>query len=205
VAWRELDGLGEGLVPVWSAEDASDDVSDVEDAGDKEDFFDALVVAFNDEGPDESGADGHADVFADVEELHAACDAGKLGDDVAEVDDDEEEHHDEGHAEAELFADEVAEAFACDDAHAGAHLLHDDEREGDGDHRPEEGVAVLGASLGVGEDATGVVVYIGRDEAGAKDGKEYEESRSPCAPGRHCIYLLGGRENVSARLYQANP
>ncbi len=68
-------------------------------------------------------------------------------DDVAEVDDDEQDHDDEGDAEAELFADEVAEAFAGDDAHAGAHLLHDDEGEGDGDHRPEEGVAELGAGL----------------------------------------------------------
>ena len=106
-----------------------------------------------------------------MEELHAARDAGELGDDVAEVDDDEQDHHDEGHAEAELFADEVAEAFAGDDAHAGAHLLHDDEREGDGDHRPEEGVAELRASLRVGEDAAGVVVDVGRDEARAKYGE----------------------------------
>ncbi len=153
-----------------------------------------------------SGADGDADVFGDVEELHAAGDAGELGDDVAEVDDDEQDHDDEGHAEAELFADEVAEALAGDDAHAGAHLLHDDEREGDGDHRPEERVAELGAGLGVGEDAAGVVVDVGGDEARAEDGKEEDQPGSPCAPGRHCLFPFRwvGRTRRLA-MYQAKP
>ncbi len=83
----------------------------------------------------------------DVEELHAAGDAGELCHDVGEVDGDEQDHDDEGDAEAELFADEVAEAFAGDDAHAGAHLLHDDEGDGDGNHRPEQRVAELRACL----------------------------------------------------------
>ncbi len=172
-------------VPVGAAEHAGDDVGDVEDAGDEEDLFDALVVALDDESPDEEGADGDADVLADVEELHAAGDAGELGDDVAVVDDDEQDHHHEGDAQAELFADEVAEAFAGDDAHARAHLLHDDEREGDGDHRPEQGVAELRAGLGVGEDAAGVVVDVGGDEARPEDGEEEKDSGSPAAPEAH--------------------
>ena len=167
-ARRQLDRFDQREVPVGAAEHAGDDVGDVEDAGDEEDFFDALVVAFDDQRPDEQRADGHADVFADVEELHAAGDAGELRDDVAEVDDDEQEHDDEGHAQTELFADEVAEAFAGDGAHARAHLLHDDEREGDGDHRPEQRVAVLRSGLRVGEDAAGVVIDVGGDEAGAE-------------------------------------
>ena len=172
-------------MPVGAAEHAGDDVGDVEDAGDEEDLFDALVVALDDQGPDEEGADGDADVLADVEELHAAGDAGELGDDVAVVDDDEQDHHHEGDAEAELFADEVAEAFAGDHAHARAHLLHDDEGEGDGDHGPEQGVAELRAGLGVGEDAAGVVIDVGGDEAGAEDGEEEKDSGSPAAPEAH--------------------
>ena len=83
----------------------------------------------------------------------------------------------EGHAEAELFADEIAEAFAGDDAHARAHLLHDDQRERDRDHGPEQRVAELRACLGVGEDAAGVVIDVGRDEAGAKHREEDRMSR----------------------------
>ena len=192
-------------MPVGAAEHAGDDVGDVEDAGDEEDLFDALVVALDDEHPDDEGADGDANVFGDVEELHAAGDAGELGDDVGEVDGDEQDHDDEGDAEAELFADEVAEALAGDDAHARAHLLHDDEGEGDGDHRPEEGVAELGAGRGVGEDAAGVVVDVGGDEARAENGEDEDEPSSPDTPGSHFLVPLCWLGERSARHYQANP
>ena len=126
------------------------------------------------------------------EELHAAGDAGELGCDVAEVGEDEQDHGEEGDAEAELFADEVAEAFAGDGAHAGAHLLHDDEGDGDGDHGPEEGVAELRAGLGVGEDAAGVVVDVGGDEAGAKDREKGEEPGPDevGGPARFFVFLM---------------
>ena len=197
-AWGELDGLDEGEVPVGAAEHAGDDVGDVEDAGDEEDLLDALVVALDDEDPDDGGTDGDAGVFADVEELHAAGDSGELRDHVGEVHDDEQDHDDEGDAEAELFADEIAETFAGDHPHAGAHLLNDDEGEGDGDHRPEEGVAVLGSGGRVGEDAAGVVVDVGGDEAWTEHGKEEDEPGSPGAPGSHFLdpFILGGERSA---------
>ncbi len=170
-------------MPVGAAEDAGDDVGDVEDAGDEEDLFDALVVAFDDEGPDESGAQGHADVLGDVKELHASGDAGELRDHVAEVDDDEQHEEEQGDAQAELFADEIAETFAGDGTHAGAHFLHDDKDDGDGDHRPEQAVTVLGACLGVGEDAAGIVIDVGGDEAGAEHGEEQQSGGAEATPG----------------------
>ena len=56
-------------------------------------------------------------------------------------------------------------------------------------------VAELGAGLGVGEDAAGVVVDVGGDEAGAEDGKEEDEPGSPDAPGTSLLgsFLLVGR------------
>ncbi len=175
----QLDGLDEREVPVGPAEHAGDDVGDVEDAGDQEDLFDALVIALHDQDPDERRCDRHTDILGDVEELHAAGDSGELGGYVAEVDDDQEKEDDEGCAEAELFADEVAEAFAGDRSHASAHLLHDDEGDGDGDHRPQQAVAVLCARGRVGEDATGVIVDVGRDETGAEDGEEDQKPGLP--------------------------
>ena len=113
----------------------------------------------------------------------ASGDAGELRRDVAEVDQHEEDKYEQRGAKAELFANEVAETFAGDRAHARAHLLHDDERDGDGDHGPEERVAVLRAGLGVGEDAAGVVIDVGGDEAGAEDREHEQDGGSHPPPG----------------------
>ncbi len=181
---RKLDGSDEGGVPGGSGEDPGKDVGDVDGGGDEKNFFDAFVISLDDEQPDEDGADGHGQIFTDMKELHAAGDSGKLRNDVAEIDDDEKHHHQESDAEAELFTDEVAEALAGDDAHAGAHLLDDDEGEGDGDHHPQQLVAVLGAGLGVGEDAAGIVIDVGGDEAGTEHGEEEHDPDSPSLPHR---------------------
>jgi len=73
--------------------------------------------------------------------------------------------------QAELLADQVAQALAGDHAHAGAHLLHHNQRDGDGNDGPQKGVAVLRACLGVGEDAAGVVIDVGRNESGPRTAK----------------------------------
>ena len=57
-----------------------------------------------------------------------------------------------------------------------------DQGDGDGNHGPEQGVAELGSGLGVGEDAVGVVVDVGGDEAGSEDGQEEHDSDSPALP-----------------------
>src|SRR4029077_7756558 len=74
----------------------------------------------------------------------------------------------------EVFTDQVGEALAGDDAHAGAHLLHDHERDRDRHERPHQGVAVAGARQRVGRDAARVVVDVGGDDAGAHDDQEAE-------------------------------
>ena len=109
-------------------------------------------------------------------------DADELGDHVGEVDHDEQHHEDDREAQAELLADQVAQALAGDHAHAGAHLLHYDERKSDGNHGPEEGVAVLRAGLGVGEDAAGIVIHVGGNESGAKNGQKEKDPDSPALP-----------------------
>ena len=40
---------------------------------------------------------------------------------------------------AKFLADQIAETLAGDDTHAGAHLLHHDQSDGDGNHGPCEG------------------------------------------------------------------
>ena len=117
-----------------------------------------------------------------MEQVQRAGDADEFGDHVGVVDHDQQHHEDEGDAQAELFADEIAEALAGDHAHAGAHLLHHDEGDGDGNHGPEQRVAVLRAGLGVGEDAAGVVIDVGGDESGAENGQKQQDPDSPALP-----------------------
>ncbi len=115
-------------------------------------------------------------IFGDSEDSHAGGETGEFGGDVAEVGEAENDHGEEGHAQAELFADEVGKSFAGDGAHAGGHLLNDDEGDGGGHQGPEERIAVLGACLRVGEDAAGVVIDIGGDEAGTDDREKREQA-----------------------------
>src|ERR1035438_8535957 len=58
-----LHAIKRGFLPIGFDQESGDDVGDVEDAGEQEDFFDALVVALDHQEPDrESGQrDGNAD------------------------------------------------------------------------------------------------------------------------------------------------
>jgi hypothetical protein len=114
-----------------------------------------------------------------MEQVHRAGDANELGNHVGVVDHHEQYHQHKGEAQAELLADQVAQALAGDHAHAGAHLLHHDQRDGDGNDGPQQGVPVLRAGLGVGEDAAGVVIDVGGDESGAENGQKQEYPDSP--------------------------
>ncbi len=117
-----------------------------------------------------------------MEQLQRAGDADELRDHVGVIDHHQQHHEHEGDAQAELFADKVAEALARDHAHASAHLLHHDERDGDGNHGPQQGVAVLRAGLRVGEDAAGVVIDIGGNESGTEHGQKKDDPDSPALP-----------------------
>ena len=107
------------------------------------------------EAPDGERGDGHDDVFrrGDAHDgvlraaphFEAARDAGELADHVAEVGEHEGEHEEERGPQSEFLPDQIAQALARDCAHARRHLLHDHERNGDRDHRPQQRVAELGA------------------------------------------------------------
>ena len=112
----------------------------------------------------------------------------KTGDHVGVVHHHQQQHQDERDAQPELFADEVAKPLAGDHPHARAHLLHHDQRNGDGNHRPQERVSELCAGLGIGEDAPGVIIDIGGNESGAKNGQKEHYLDSPALP--HAVGFL---------------
>ena len=181
-AFGQRDGGAQRLVPVGLGENAGKDIRDVDERGGKEDFLGAFVVAAQHQRPYKKSADGHGDEFGNVEQVQRAGNADELGDDVGVIDHHQQHHEHEGDAQAELLADEVAEALARDHPHAAAHLLHHDERDGDGNHGPQQGVTVLCAGLRVGEDAAGVVIDIGGNESGTEHGQKEKDPDSPALP-----------------------
>ena len=161
------------------ARHSGDDVGEVKHRCEEEDFLDAFVVAPHRQQPYQCAADRNRDVLGDVKELEAARNAGKLADDVAEVDQHQEDHDDHRDAQAEFLADQVAESLAGYRAHARAHFLDDDERQSDRNHGPEQRVTELRPGLGVGEDAVGIVVDIGGNETRTEHGEEEQYPGSP--------------------------
>ena len=117
-----------------------------------------------------------------VEQVQRAGDADELRHHVGVVHHHQQDHQHEREAQPELLADQVAEALARDHAHARAHLLHHDQRDRDGNHGPQQRVAVLRAGLRVGEDAAGVVIDIGGNESGTENGQKQQYPDSPTLP-----------------------
>ena len=126
----------QGLNPRWLGQHSGKYVGDIEKRSRQEDLLHALVLAFDYDEPDDHGTDRHGDVLGDTEQFHASGNAGKLGDDVAEVRDQNTEHHEKRNSQAVFFADQIAQALARNRAHAGAHLLHYDQGDRNRDHRP---------------------------------------------------------------------
>ena len=170
--------------PVGMGEDCGNRIGEVDERKREQHALDVLVGAADDHRPDERGTERNGDIFADAEHAEAGREAGKFGGDVAKVSEAEHCHRKESHAEAELLTDEVGEAFASDGTHSRGHLLDNNEGEGGRNKGPEQGVAVLGARLGVRQDAAGVVVDIGGDESRSEDREERDQTIGQDAEGR---------------------
>src|SRR5262249_36421106 len=138
--------------------------------------------------PDQHRGDGNTDVLGDqkivavevsVKQVHAGGDADEFRDYVKEIDGDQKAHHQERGAKAILFTDEIAQSLAGNGAHAGTHLLHNDQRQGNGKKAPEESVSKLCSGERVGIDATGIIVDVRRDKARADYRKDQEDPGLP--------------------------
>ena len=159
-------------------DDAGDDIGNVKDTSSKKDLFNNPVSPLHHDPPDQKGAQGNRDEFADSKDLHSGCNARKFGEDIAHVGQKHPDHQVECDFGAEFFPDEIGESLARDDPHAGAHLLDDDQGDHDGDQGPDEFEAVFGPCQGVGGDSARIVIDIGSDDAGPHENEE-EPDRSP--------------------------
>ena len=84
---------------------------DVDDAGEEEDLFHALVVSLHRDKPDQHRRDRDRDELADPEQVERSCHARELRHDVREIQQDQQDHDEESDAQAELFADQVGQAL----------------------------------------------------------------------------------------------
>ncbi len=105
---RQLESADGGFDPVGLGQGPGKNVGNVNEGGDQEYFFDALVLTFNHNQPDNDCADRDCLVTGKAEQLKTAGNTGEFAQDVAEVDEQDGDHHEEGDAEAEFFANQVA-------------------------------------------------------------------------------------------------
>ena len=68
---RQLDGGQKRIVPTGLREHPGKDVADIDQRGDDEDLFRALVAALHHHVPDQRRAKRHGDELGDVKEVHA--------------------------------------------------------------------------------------------------------------------------------------
>ena len=135
----------------------------------QENPFGDLVSALDHQDPDGDRGQGHGDVLADPEDLHAAGDAGKFRGRVADVGDEQAQEDKKGDLDTEAFADQVGQPLAGDDTHAGIHLLDHQQNNEGRQQGPEQPIAVVRTGNRVGGDAAGVIVDAAGDDARAQD------------------------------------
>ena len=141
-SWRCYGG-SQGIEPGRLRQYARNNVGDVEKRSGQENFLNGLVLPFDHDQPNNHRANRNGNVFRHAEQFHAAGDSGKLGNHVTEVADEDAQHHQEGDTQAVFFANQIAQPFAGHRAHAGAHLLNNNQGHCDRDHGPQEHVAEL--------------------------------------------------------------
>src|SRR3989442_847727 len=78
-----------------------------------------------------------------------------------------------------LIREEFGSPFPGDGSHARAHLLYQNQCDGDGNEGPEGEIPPARTRLRIRVDAAGVVINVGGDEPRAEDGQEDHDPRAP--------------------------
>ena len=160
---------------VGAREVRGDRVGEEDEARHEEDLLHDPVRPLHDEEPDGRRADGHGKIFADAEDLPRGGPPGELRDRVPEIGEHQRHKEKEGRADAELLPDEVRQRLPRDHAHPGDHLLDDDQRDRDGEERPQERVPEVRPGDRVRGDPARVVVDGRRDDPRPEDRQEQQD------------------------------
>ena len=145
-----------------------DDVSDLNQANRQKDALDNAKRPARDEQPHEKRGDGHRQPLAQTEQFARRDNAREFGDDRRGIGHKHHAQSEQSPRDAELFADEFAQPFLRDGAHARGHFLHQRQNKGNGDQQKQHAVAVIGARIRIGADAASIVARQGRNQTGAE-------------------------------------
>src|SRR4030081_1578050 len=136
------------------------------------DSLPALVAAGHRPRDERSRCKRNGEERAHPEVLHSQAHTDELGDDGQEVEDEEVADREEAPELPKALEDQPGMADAGDQAEPYHHLLVYDQHGYQEKQVPEQRSAIVLARLGVGSDATGVVVADHDDQPGSHDGGE---------------------------------
>src|SRR6266480_285198 len=153
-----------GDQPIRLCQNGGKYVGQIQNASEEEDHLHLAVSSSNNQHPNDDGCDRHGDIFADPKNLHGCCHTSELRHHVRQVHKKAHDHYEKGGPEPEFLANQIGESFPRHHAHPRAHLFRDVQRDGHGNERPEQSVAVLRSCLRIDGNSARVVVHIGRDQ-----------------------------------------
>ena len=126
-----------------------------------------------------------------MEKFDAGGNARKFGDHVGKINNHQRGHHEECDAQAVFFADEIAEPLAGHCAHAGRHLLHHDQGQGDGNNAPQKLVSEMRSGRRVGVVATCIIVDVRGNESRPYDCEQQQDPGFPLPGPFHRTLAYG--------------
>src|SRR5215468_1463664 len=148
-------------------------------------LLDRLVLSLHHDQPHDHATDGYGVILRQPEQFQTPGNPSEFSDHIAEIRDQNADHHEESNAQPKLFTDQVAESFARYRPHAGGHLLHHNQGQGDGNHGPQEGVSKLGARRRIRPDAAGIVIDVCGNKARTDNCQEQQDLGLPASQELH--------------------
>ena len=173
--------------PVGPGHEGAHHVGTEHDRHRQEDALDDPIAGEDDQRPDAGSHDRHGGVAGDAEDLQRGGSTGELGHDVRPVGDQQHDHREEGPADPEVVADQVAESLPRDGAHARRHLEHHHQQHGRDREDPEQREPRLGPEHAVGGDPAGVVAGQSRDQSRPHHPQEGEQPGAVNAEVRQAL------------------
>src|SRR5581483_8069208 len=178
-------------MPIRSSQKRGHDVADEDQRHKKENAFDSLVTALNNQPPNSGCREGYRHKAGDAQKFSRRGDAHKFRNRHSPVGDQQRQHPEGRPTHAKPFANQIGKAFAGNRSHSRAHFLHDSQTDRYGYECPEDGIAVISPGRSVSGNTTGIISRVSGDNAWANDRKINEPARL------FAVWSLGGSSDIS--------
>src|SRR5581483_9559345 len=186
-------------MPIRSSQKRGHDVADEDQRHKKENAFDSLVTALNNQPPNSGCREGYRHKAGDAQKFSRRGDAHKFRNRHSPVGDQQRQHHEGRPTHAKPFANQIGKAFAGNRSHSRAHFLHDSQTDRYGYECPEDGIAVISPGRSVSGNTTGIISRVSGDNAWANDRKINEQARPPGHGSSHTLSASAQKPTTGAR------